>query len=72
MPKQLHILFLASWYPNVTNPLLGNFVQRHAQAIATLNKVTVVHSVISSKNNMEISNDANFTTITNNIVTIIK
>ncbi|MBC7411722.1 MAG: glycosyltransferase [Bacteroidia bacterium] len=66
MTKQLHILFLASWYPNITNPLLGNFVQRHAQAIATINKVTVVHSVNSTKNKIEISNDDHFTTITNN------
>lgn len=68
MPKQLHILFLASWYPNANNPLLGNFVQRHAQAIATLNKVTVVHSISSTNNKIEISNDANFTTITNSSV----
>ncbi len=41
IPK--NILFLASWYPSKTHNTLGNFCQRHAQAIATENQVTVVY-----------------------------
>ncbi|MCB9169104.1 MAG: glycosyltransferase [Flavobacteriales bacterium] len=41
----MHVLFLPGWYPNRTHPTLGNFVQRHARAIATLHRVTVVHAV---------------------------
>lgn len=55
--KKLHVLFLASWYPNTNNPLLGNFVQRHAQAIATLNTVTVVHNTSGAHNNITTTTD---------------
>lgn len=40
--KQLHILFVASWYPNRNHPVLGNFIQRHAQAISSKHKINVV------------------------------
>lgn len=40
--KQLHILFVASWYPNRNQPVLGNFIQRHALAISSRHKVSVV------------------------------
>jgi len=36
-----HILFLASWYPNPEQPVLGNFIQRHARAAAMTNTVSV-------------------------------
>lgn len=32
--KKLNILFLSSWYPNRVLPTLGNFVQKHAEAVA--------------------------------------
>ena len=38
-----NILFLASWYPSKVHSTLGNFCQRHAQAIATQNNVTAVY-----------------------------
>lgn len=37
------ILFLSSWYPSDAHPTLGNFVQRHAEAIATLHEVHVLY-----------------------------
>ena len=42
--KPLHILFLASWYPSKKEPTLGIFIKRHAQAVATINKVSVLHA----------------------------
>jgi glycosyltransferase involved in cell wall biosynthesis len=36
-----HILFLASWYPNPGQPVLGNFIQHHARAAAMTNTVSV-------------------------------
>jgi glycosyltransferase involved in cell wall biosynthesis len=42
-PKKLNILFLSSWYPGKTHATLGNFVQRHAEAISTLHQVTVLY-----------------------------
>lgn len=32
--KKLTVLFLSSWYPNRVMPTLGNFVQKHAEAVA--------------------------------------
>lgn len=41
----MHVLFIPGWYPHRRHPTLGNFVQRHAAAVATRHKVTVVHAV---------------------------
>ncbi len=41
----MKVLFLPGWYPNRTHATLGNFVQRHAEAAASLHEVTVVHQV---------------------------
>jgi len=40
--KTLNVLALSSWYPNHANPYLGNFVQRHCKAIATIHNVWVI------------------------------
>lgn len=49
MKKQQHILFLSSWYPSRVSPLIGDFIQRHAEAVALLHTVTVVHVISDSK-----------------------
>lgn len=41
--QRLKILFLASWYPNKAAPTLGNFIQRHAEAVAIRHEVTVLY-----------------------------
>ena len=41
------ILFLCSWYPNKFKPTLGNFVQKHAEAVSQYNE-TVVLAVFPS------------------------
>ncbi|MCC6599381.1 MAG: glycosyltransferase, partial [Crocinitomicaceae bacterium] len=41
--RRLHILFLASWYPSRTHNTLGNFIQHHAEAIATRHDVHVLY-----------------------------
>jgi len=45
LSKKLHILFLSSWYPSKVSPTNGNFVQKHAEAIATKHKVSVVFAI---------------------------
>ncbi|PHR74159.1 MAG: hypothetical protein COA67_01990 [Lutibacter sp.] len=45
MSKKLHILFLSSWYPSRIFPTNGDFVQRHAETVASAHKVTLVHIV---------------------------
>jgi glycosyltransferase involved in cell wall biosynthesis len=52
----LKILFLCSWYPNRKQPTLGNFVEKHAKAIAQLNTVCVLSLVNDSEShNLECS-----------------
>lgn len=38
-----HILFLARWYPNRYDPMLGLFVKKHAHAICNKYKVSVLY-----------------------------
>lgn len=40
--KQYTILFLSSWYPNRVLPTLGNFVQKHAEAVALNSNVVAL------------------------------
>jgi glycosyltransferase involved in cell wall biosynthesis len=47
--KKLHILFVASWYPNRNQPVLGNFIQRHAQAVSSQHHVSVVAAFSSAE-----------------------
>ena len=39
----MKVLWLASWYPNVYEPYSGDFIQRHANAVAALLPVDVIH-----------------------------
>jgi len=47
--KKLHILFLCGWYPSRILPTNGDFIQRHAEAVATQQKVSVLH-IITDEN----------------------
>ena len=38
-----NILWLASWYPNTLDPFDGDFIQRHAKAVALFQKLTVIY-----------------------------
>lgn len=46
MNARKNVLFLASWYPNPSNPTVGNFIQKHAEAAALVHDVVTlsVHS----------------------------
>lgn len=48
MTKKLHILFLCSWYHSKVFPTNGDFIQRHAEAVSLLHKVSVLHIVSDS------------------------
>lgn len=39
-----NILFLVRWYPNRYDPMLGLFVQRHAEAAALFNNISIVYA----------------------------
>ena len=47
--KPKSILFLSSWYPSKNHTTLGNFIQFHAEAVATHNKVYTLY--LSSSDN---------------------
>lgn len=48
MAKPYKILFLASWYPHRGGPTFGNFVERHAQAVALGHEVEVLYLTAES------------------------
>jgi glycosyltransferase involved in cell wall biosynthesis len=64
MKRPLKILFLASWYPNKTDSFLGNFVQRHAEAISTRHEVYVVSAFPYHQPSIERVQRGNLTEIT--------
>lgn len=44
---RLNILFISSWFPNKVNPTLGNFVEKHAEAVSLYANVNVLHVCFS-------------------------
>ena len=41
----MKILFISSWFPNKLEPTNGNFVQRHAEAVALQHDVEILHTI---------------------------
>ncbi|KMQ69572.1 hypothetical protein ACM39_00450 [Chryseobacterium sp. FH2] len=41
----MKILFISSWFPNKLEPTNGNFVQRHAEAVAKFTDVEILHAI---------------------------
>lgn len=41
----MKLLWLTGWYPNKTEPYTGDFIQRHAAAVALYHEVEVIHLV---------------------------
>jgi len=40
---KINVLFVSSWYPTRDKPTAGNFVQKHAEAVALYASVDVLH-----------------------------
>lgn len=57
--KKLHIIFLAGWYPSRVFLYNGDFIQRHAEAVSLLHKITVIHVVTDNNlsQNIEITDN---------------
>ncbi|MCF6349851.1 MAG: glycosyltransferase family 4 protein [Flavobacteriaceae bacterium] len=49
LKQNLHILFLCSWYPSRVLRTNGDFIQRHAEAVAIKHKVTIIHVKTDNK-----------------------
>jgi glycosyltransferase involved in cell wall biosynthesis len=43
--ERKNILFISSWFPSKVQPSNGNFVQRHAEAVALRHDVEILHSI---------------------------
>ena len=52
MPRKFKVLNICSWYPNEFKPTLGNFVQKHAEAISQFNEVVAL-SIFSDPKSKE-------------------
>lgn len=57
--QKLNVLFISSWYPSKEHPTLGNFVQKHAEAVNPLVNLKVLYVTSSKKilKNFEIENN---------------
>lgn len=67
--KGYAILVLPGWYPNRTNPTLGNFVQKHAEASNILNDVSVLY--VCPDENLQSTNYEVVNETINGVLTII-
>ncbi len=47
--RRYKVLFLSSWYPNRIEPLQGNFIQRHAEAVSEFSDVASLYVCPDSK-----------------------
>ena len=59
LQQKLSVLFLCGWYPSRVLPTNGDFIQRHAEAVALKHQVTIMH-IVTDKNlikNLEIKSD---------------
>ena len=69
MQQKLSVLFLCGWYPSRVLPTNGDFIQRHAEAVALKHQVTIMH-IVTDKNlikNLEIKSD-----VINGVKTLFK
>ncbi len=41
--SKIKVLFISSWFPNRVKPTLGNFVQKHAEAVSLFADVSILH-----------------------------
>jgi len=49
-PDKIHVLFISSWFPSETEPFNGNFVLRHAEAVAEYANVSFLNVTTDSLN----------------------
>ena len=64
--ERKHIVFLARWYPHRYDPMFGLFVQRHAEATALFNDITVVYCQQTTDNRQQTSSKEKFEIVRTN------
>ncbi len=66
MDRKFKVLNICSWYPNDFKPTLGNFVQKHAEAISLFNEVvtlSIFPDVTSNDHRLVVNTKAQLTEI---------
>ncbi|MBQ3594371.1 MAG: glycosyltransferase [Bacteroidales bacterium] len=63
--ERKHIVFLARWYPHRYDPMFGLFVQRHAEAAALFNDITVVYCQQTTDNGQQTCRDVSTISMNN-------
>jgi glycosyltransferase involved in cell wall biosynthesis len=66
----MKILWLTSWYPNPNEPVNGDFIQRHAEAVAELISIDVIH-VLQSGINVPIEKEISIVNRKKNLIEYI-
>ena len=61
--KKHTILWLTSWFPHPTDPLLGNFIQRQAEAVSPFCNIIVLYAVEGGETYEIGVETTNFTTV---------
>ena len=59
-PDQLHILFIAAWYPDTERPFYGAFIKEHAIGVAHYARVSILHVEVEKtrwNNSIEITTE---------------
>ena len=64
--ERKHIVFLARWYPHRYDPMFGLFVQRHAEAAALFNDITVVYCQQTTDNGQQTTVNKQRSTVNKN------
>ena len=64
--ERKHIVFLARWYPHRYDPMFGLFVQRHAEAAALFNDITVIYCQQTTDNGQQTSSKEKFEIVRTN------
>ena len=64
--ERKHIIFLARWYPHRYDPMFGLFVQRHAEAAALFNDITVIYCQQTTDNGQQTSSKEKFEIVRTN------
>ena len=64
--ERKHIVFLARWYPHRYDPMFGLFVQRHAEAAALFNDITVIYCQQTIDNGQHTSSKEKFEIVRTN------
>lgn len=72
MNQKISVLFLCGWFPSKVSPYNGDFIQRHAEAVALMHDVSVIHIITDSSQKEQITYTFNSINNVNTHIAFIK